>query len=184
MLANSRNNIILFGSNIWVPFVDSMGASAAKKPATNKASLRIAAAVYGDVDQAGAISGDGAASSSLGGLQLHQSLNDYFFSKTGGSRISRTSKWYSMEELITHFLYYSEGPSIPGGFSTGGVEAPKGHLGVTVVSTGGTKVSRARIRSSIQIMASQLNNVVQGSSLGDFVVIVSGSNIVIGEVDR
>lgn len=73
---------------------------------------------------------------------------------------------------------------LPSGFSNGGVEAPKGHLGVSMVSTGGNKVTRARIRSSILVMAGQLTSIVQGVSLGDFVVIVSGSNIVIGEVDR
>jgi len=89
-----------------------------------------------------------------------------------------------MEELITHFLFYSEGPNLPSGFSSGSVEAPKGHLGVSLVSNGGAKVSRARVRSSIQVMAGQLTALVQGVALGDFVVIVSGSNIVIGEVDR
>lgn len=89
-----------------------------------------------------------------------------------------------MEEIITHFIFYSEGPSLPHGVSTRGVEAPKGHLGVTVVSEGGNKGTRFRIRSSIQIMAGQLNSLVQGTTLGDFVVVVSGSNIVVGEIDR
>ena len=118
------------------------------------------------------------------GPRLKMELSDYFFSASPGVKVSRNSKWHSMEELITHFLFYSEGPNLPSGFSSGGVEAPKGHLGVTLVSSGGPKVARARVRSSIQIMAGQLTALVQGAALGDFVVIVSGSNIVIGEVDR
>lgn len=123
-------------------------------------------------------------SSSCNSLQLKMELSDYFFTYSAGARVGRNSKWYSMEELITHFLFYSEGPNLPSGFSNAGVEAPKGHLGVSLVSNGGPKVSRARVRSSIQVMAGQLTALVQGVSLGDFVVIVSGSNIVIGEVDR
>lgn len=117
-------------------------------------------------------------------VKLYQTLSDYFFSPGHSGLSTKNSKWYSMEEIITHFLFYSEGPVLPSGFSNGGVEAPKGHLGVSMVSTGGNKVTRARIRSSILVMAGQLNSIVQGVSLGDFVVIVSGSNIVIGEVDR
>ena len=89
-----------------------------------------------------------------------------------------------MEEIISHFLFYSEGPSIPSGLGVGQVESPKGHLGVTIVSQGLNKPVRVRIRSSIQIAASQITALVQGVSLGDFVLIVSGSNIVVGEIDR
>jgi NADH:ubiquinone oxidoreductase subunit D len=117
-------------------------------------------------------------------LQLKMELSDYFYAQRPGAKVSRNSKWHSMEELITHFLFYSEGPNLPSGFSSSGVEAPKGHLGVSLVSNGGPQVARARVRSSIQVMAGQLTALVQGVALGDFVVIVSGSNIVIGEVDR
>ena len=117
-------------------------------------------------------------------LRVYQSLNDYFFSQNFFNKISRGSRWLSMEEIITHFIFYSEGPVLPVGFSCGGVEAPKGHLGVVVVSRGGNKPERARIRSSILVMAGQITSLVQGVSLGDFVVIVSGSNIVVGEIDR
>jgi len=117
-------------------------------------------------------------------LRIFQSLNDYFFSQNFFNKINKGSRWLSMEEIITHFIFYSEGPSLPTGFSQGGVEAPKGHLGVAVVSRGTNKPERARIRSSILVMAGQITSLVQGVSLGDFVVIVSGSNIVVGEIDR
>ena len=89
-----------------------------------------------------------------------------------------------MEEIINHFLFYSEGPCLPQGFSQGSVEAPKGHLGVSIISNGSNKPLRARIRSSILVMAGHVNSLVQGVALGDFVVIVSASNIVVGEIDR
>jgi len=117
-------------------------------------------------------------------LPLKQTLNDYFFSPANLSKVLKNSKWNSMEEIINHFLYYSEGPVLPSGFSQGSVEAPKGHLGVSIVSNGGNKGTRIRIRSSIQVMAGQITSLVQGVTLGDFVVIVSGSNIVVGEIDR
>ena len=117
-------------------------------------------------------------------IKLYQTLNDYFFAQTFFNRVNKNSRWLSMEEIINHFIFYSDGPSLPSGFSNGSVEAPKGHLGVSITSTGSNKPNRMRIRSSIQVMAGQVNSLVQGTSLGDFVIIVSGSNIVVGEIDR
>lgn len=117
-------------------------------------------------------------------LVLYQTLNDYFFSPSFYFNINKGSRWLSMEEIINHFLFYSEGPCLPQGFSQGSVEAPKGHLGVSIISNGSNKPLRARIRSSILVMAGHVNSLVQGVGLGDFVVIVSASNIVVGEIDR
>ena len=117
-------------------------------------------------------------------LALYQTLNDYFFSPAFYFNINKGSRWLSMEEIINHFLFYSEGPCLPQGFSQGSVEAPKGHLGVSIISNGSNKPVRARIRSSILVMAGHVNSLVQGVGLGDFVVIVSASNIVVGEIDR
>ena len=117
-------------------------------------------------------------------LKLYQTLNDYFFSSQPLYSPQKNSRWYSMEEIINHFLFYSEGPILPPGFSQGSVEAPKGHLGVSIFSQGSNKPLRSRIRSSILVMASHLNSLVQNVGLGDFVVIVSASNIVVGEIDR
>lgn len=117
-------------------------------------------------------------------LRLFQTLNDYFFAPSFYTNINKNSRWSSMEEIINHFLFYSEGPCLPAGFSQGGVEAPKGHLGVSIISNGTNKPLRGRIRSSILVMAGHLNNLVQNVGLGDFVVIVSASNIVVGEIDR
>ena len=66
-------------------------------------------------------------------LVLYQTLNDYFFSPSFYFNINKGSRWLSMEEIINHFLFYSEGPCLPQGFSQGSVEAPKGHLGVSVI---------------------------------------------------
>ena len=117
-------------------------------------------------------------------LRLYQTLNDYFFSPSSYFLIQKNSKWLSMEEIINHFLFYSEGPVLPSGFSQGSVEAPKGHLGVSIISQGSNKPVRSRVRSSILVMAGHLNNLVQNVGLGDFVVVVSASNIVVGEIDR
>jgi len=89
-----------------------------------------------------------------------------------------------MEELISHFVVYSEGFALPSGVSSAGVEAPKGHLGVSVVSSGGVSPDRSRIRSPVQVISGQLHRLTSGLSLGDFVVVVSGSNVVVGELDR
>jgi len=117
-------------------------------------------------------------------LNTKLSINDYFFNSSTVKKWNKNSRWYSMEEIITHFIFYSEGFSLPAGFSYGSIEAPKGHLGVSMVSQNSNKPSRARIKSSIQNMMAQLTQLVEGTSLGDFVVVVSGSYVVVGEVDR
>jgi NADH-quinone oxidoreductase subunit D len=111
-------------------------------------------------------------------------LGDYVFGGNYRKSAGVNSRWYSMEELISHFIFYSEGPSLPVGFSVGAVEAPKGHLGVEVFSRGGSKLVRARIRSSILVMSSHLSFLTAGVAFGDFVTIISASNVVVGEIDR
>lgn len=53
----------------------------------------------------------------------------------------------SMESLIHHFKFYTEGLFLPAGFSYGCVEAPKGEFGVSVISLGDNLSLRCNIRS-------------------------------------
>jgi NADH-quinone oxidoreductase subunit D len=53
----------------------------------------------------------------------------------------------SMESLIHHFKFYTEGVILPSGFTYGVVEAPKGEFGVSLLSDGKAIPLRCHIRS-------------------------------------
>src|SRR5699024_8905167 len=54
---------------------------------------------------------------------------------------------YSMESLIQHFKFYTEGFSVPVGKTYVAVEAPKGEFGVFLLSDGSNKPYRCRIKA-------------------------------------
>ncbi len=179
-VSNYRGSTAPTSTDLMDDYIEVTGNLGGEAPTVRGKSIK-ALVKMAVVNRGGSANGNPQAASDI---VLRQSLNDFFFAPSFYVRVNKNSRWLSMEEIITHFLFYSEGPVLPSGFSLGGVEAPKGHLGVSVVSLGGNKLDRVRIRSSIQTMAGQITGLVHGVSLGDFVVIVSGSNIVVGEIDR
>lgn len=90
----------------------------------------------------------------------------------------------SMESLIHHFKIYSEGFLINKGATYIGVEAPKGELGVYLVSMGTNVPYRCKIRSSGFYHLQILNKMCNGHLLADIVTILGTQDIVFGEVDR
>ena len=75
------------------------------------------------------------------------------------NKLNYNSKYNSMEGLINHFKYYSEGLKVPRGFSYKAVEAPKGEFGVSLVSDGTSNPYRCKIRTPayhhMQVMSSK-----------------------------
>jgi NADH dehydrogenase (ubiquinone) Fe-S protein 2 len=99
---------------------------------------------------------------------------------------SRAAMKQSMESLIHHFKLYSEGPAPVGlGRDTYvAVEAPKGEFGVFLVSSGGPRPHRCRIRSPGFFHLQGLDWMVRGHLLADVVAVVGTQDLVFGEVDR
>jgi NADH dehydrogenase (ubiquinone) Fe-S protein 2 len=60
---------------------------------------------------------------------------------------SRGDMKHSMEALIHHFKYYTEGVVVPAGEIYAAVEAPKGEFGVYLVSNGTHRPYRCKIRA-------------------------------------
>lgn len=90
----------------------------------------------------------------------------------------------SMEALIHHFRLSSEGhPSAPG-LSYGGVEGPKGEVGVTVISSGGVRPYRLKVRTPVSHNMHLIPLVARGSLFADFVASFCSLDIVLGEIDR
>jgi NADH-quinone oxidoreductase subunit D len=64
------------------------------------------------------------------------------------------------------------------------VEAPKGELGFYLVSNGGNKPYRLRVRPPSFINLQALPEMAKGHLVSDLVAIIGTIDIVLGEVDR
>ncbi|MDD4053215.1 MAG: NADH dehydrogenase (quinone) subunit D, partial [candidate division Zixibacteria bacterium] len=67
-----------------------------------------------------------------------------------------------MEALIFHFKIFTEGFRVPAGSYYQAIESPKGELGYYIVSDGGTKPYRMRVRPPSMINLQALNSMVTG----------------------
>jgi len=90
----------------------------------------------------------------------------------------------SMEALIHHFKLVTEGFRVPAGQVWQSVEAPRGELGVHVVSDGGTRPYRAHFRDPSFNNLQAVSLLCEGGLLADVVVAVAGLDPVLGGVDR
>ena len=90
----------------------------------------------------------------------------------------------SMEALIHHFKLYTEGYHVPAGETYTAVEAPKGEFAVYLVSDGGNKPYRCKIRAPGFAFLQALDFMSKGHMLADVVAIIGSMDIVFGEVDR
>ncbi len=91
---------------------------------------------------------------------------------------------HSMEALINHFKLFTEGYHVPKGEAYAAVEAPKGEFGVYIISDGGNKPHRCRVRAPGFAHLQGLEFMVKGHMLADVVTVISTQDIVFGEVDR
>jgi NADH-quinone oxidoreductase subunit D len=90
----------------------------------------------------------------------------------------------SMEALIHHFKMVTEGVSVPAGEVYVPVESPRGELGFYVVSDGGNKPYRVKIRDPSFVNLQAVPAMVQGGLVADAVAVISSVDPVMGGVDR
>jgi NADH-quinone oxidoreductase subunit D len=104
-----------------------------------------------------------------------------------GSKVSpprRGDMKRSMEALIHHFKLYTEGFHVPEGEVYACVEAPKGEFGVYLVSDGGNRPYRAKIRAPGYPHLAAMDHLCKGNMLADVSAILGSLDIVFGEIDR
>jgi NADH-quinone oxidoreductase subunit D len=89
-----------------------------------------------------------------------------------------------MESMIHHFKVVMQGVKAPAGESWYSVESSKGELGMYVVSDGGSKPVRWRVRGPSFINLAALPKMVEGHLLSDVITINASIDIVLGEIDR
>jgi NADH dehydrogenase I D subunit len=90
----------------------------------------------------------------------------------------------SMEAVIHHFKLVTEGFSPPTGQVYASVENPKGELGFYLVSDGGPRPYRCKIRGPSFSNISALRVMAPGSMFSDMVSMIGSIDITLGEVDR
>jgi NADH-quinone oxidoreductase subunit D len=90
----------------------------------------------------------------------------------------------SMEALIHHFKIVTEGISVPAGEVYLPVESPRGELGMYVVSDGGNKPYRVKIRDPSFANLQAVPEMVDGGLVADTVAVIASVDPVLGGVDR
>ena len=97
---------------------------------------------------------------------------------------TRVDMKQNMEELIHHFKLFTEGMHVPSGECYAAVEAPKGEFGIYLVSDGGNKPYRLKIRAPGFPHLAALDEMSRGHMIADVVAIIGTQDIVFGEIDR
>ena len=94
------------------------------------------------------------------------------------------SDYSSMEQLINHFKYWSEGFPVSKGWTYQAVESPKGEFGVSMVSDNTNKPYKCKVRSPAYHHMQLMYAVSKGHMLADLATLMGTIDIVFGEIDR
>lgn len=97
---------------------------------------------------------------------------------------SRIEMKNSMEAVIHHFKYFSEGFVLPHGETYTATEAPKGEFGVYLISNNTEKPYRCKIKAPGFGHLQALDDMSRGHMIADVVTIIGTQDIVFGEIDR
>lgn len=97
---------------------------------------------------------------------------------------ARSEMKQDMESLVHHFKLFTEGMVVPSGEIYSGIEAPKGELGVYLISDNTNRPYRCYIRSPGFAHLQALDFMSRGHMVADVVTIIGTQDIVFGEVDR
>jgi len=90
----------------------------------------------------------------------------------------------SMEALIHHFKMVTEGVSVPPGEVYVPVESPRGELGFYVVSDGGNRPYRVKMRDPSFVNLQATPRMVEGGLVADVIAVIASIDPVLGGVDR
>jgi len=90
----------------------------------------------------------------------------------------------SMESLIHHFKLVTQGIEVPEGEVYQAVESPRGELGFYVVSDGGHRPYRVKIRDPSFVNLQATPTMVEGHLVADAIASIASLDPVMGGVDR
>ena len=115
-------------------------------------------------------------------IKIHNLAN--YFGKNNLAVKQWKSEYFTMEHLINHFKYWSEGFPVTAGWTYVAVESPKGEFGVTLISDNSTKPYRCKIRTPALQHMQLVPFIGAGHFLADIVTLIGTVDIVFGEIDR
>jgi len=106
-------------------------------------------------------------------------IDDYRFAKPPKSEV-----YHSIQGTIAHFELVMYGIQVPKGEAYGYTEGANGELGFYVVSDGGGKPYKIKVRPPCFSLMQAIPSMVQGSLLADLVPTFDSINMIGGEIDR
>jgi NADH:ubiquinone oxidoreductase subunit D len=89
-----------------------------------------------------------------------------------------------MEVLIHHFKIFMEGIDVPKGEAFTCTEGPNGEVGFYIVSRGGPKAWRMRVKSPSFMHFQAFEGTIKGGKIPDAIAHLGSINIIAGELDR
>lgn len=92
--------------------------------------------------------------------------------------------YQDMEGLIGRFKSVYEGIRVPEGEFYCGTECANGELGFTIISDGSGHPYRIKVRPPCLTQFAAFHELVEGGMLADSMAVLSGLNIIAGELDR
>ena len=92
--------------------------------------------------------------------------------------------YQDMEGLIGRFKSVYEGIRVPEGEYYSGSECANGELGFTIISDGSGHPYRIKVRPPCLTQFAAFHDLVEGGQLADSMAVLSGLNIIAGELDR
>jgi NADH-quinone oxidoreductase subunit D len=115
---------------------------------------------------------------------IHPHILTNYLSKHILDKGNLSNSYTSMEHLIKHFKFWSEGFKIKSNVTYRGVESPKGEFGVTLFSDNSSKPYKCKVRSPAYHHLQLVPRMAKGHFLADLVALIGTVDIVFGEVDR
>jgi len=97
---------------------------------------------------------------------------------------SRSDFKLSMESMIHHFKFYSEGIVVSSGETYSCTEAPKGEFGVYLISNNTEKPFRCKVKAPGFAHLQALDAMCKDQLIADIVTVIGTQDIVFGEIDR
>ena len=107
--------------------------------------------------------------------------------KCADPRVSLPPKervYTDIEALIHHFLIIQDGIRPPVGEVYQAIEAPKGEMGFYIISDGGPKPFRVKVRTPSFTVLQATDKLCKGRLLADLIAVIGTMDIVLADVDR
>ncbi len=107
--------------------------------------------------------------------------------KSKDARVSLPPKdevYTDIAALINHFKLIQEGILPPVGEVYQAIEAPKGEMGWYIVSDGGPRPVRLKMRTPSFVVLASLDKLAKGRLLADLIALIGTMDIVLADVDR